>query len=712
MSIIQTIRDKAAWIIIGAIALALIAFIVQDAFQNQSLFSGNPTTLGSINGKKVDARTFEERFKQIEDQYQSQGYPMNEGMRENIREQLWNEYVDDAILSEKYEDLGISVSDKELSDILYGANPPQELRQQFTDQETGQYNPTAAYQQIQALRKQKTSPAYKSFFGQYLPSLIKIRQKEKYMSLLGNSVYVPKWIIERMNADNSQQATISYVSVPYSTIADTTIKVTDEEVKKYIADREEGFKVERSRGIEYVAFDASPTKSDSTEILDQVIALKQEFSTTTDMAGFFARNPSETPFFDGFVLKSKMQMTNADSIAALPEGGILGPYIDGTNYALAKMIERRSMPDSVKVRHILVKIADQGGAPVRPDSVAKKRMDSVVAAINSGTSFDSLVVKYTDDEGSKNNHGEYDFASLQFANISKEFAEAIFFGKTGDKKVVRVENPQYTGYHYLEVLNQRNFEPAFKVAYLTKAIVPSQQTTTTAMGLAAQFAAENRTRKAFDDNAKKKNLNIFTTADIRPLSSSIPGLGQSREMVQWVFAAETGDVSDRPYVVGDKYVVPVLINAYEEGLMPVDMARPQVEPLIRNQKKADIIIGKMKDANSLEAVSKATGQPVSRIDTIQFSSPFIPNVGQELKVIGAAFNKENQSKVSDPIAGNGGVFVIKTENVRAVPNSAFDVNDMRISMLQQQQNAIANPQVLLSIIRKSASIKDNRHKFF
>jgi peptidyl-prolyl cis-trans isomerase D len=711
MSIIQTIRDKAAWIIITAIAVALIAFIVQDGLVNQSMFSDNPTHLGVINGKKIDAIGFEERFKQIEDNYQSQGYPMNDGMRENIREQLWNEYVDDAILSEKYSDLGIYVSDKELSDILYGNNPPQELRQQFTDQTTGQYNPTAAYQQIQALRKQKTSPAYKSFFGQYLPSLIKVRQKEKYMSLLGNSVYVPKWMIERMSADNSQQATISYVTVPYATIADTTIKVSDDEIKKYISEREEGFKVERSRGIEYVAFDASPTKNDSLEIFQQVSALKEEFSTTTDMTAFFARNPSETPYFNGFVLKSKMQMGLADSIQSLPEGAILGPYIDGSNYAMAKMIEKRNMPDSVKVRHILIKTAEQG-APVLPDSVAKKRIDSIVGAINNGISFDTMVVKYTDDEGSKENRGEYEFASLQFGNISKEFAETIFFGKTGDKKTVRVENQQYAGYHYIEVLNQRNFEPAYKVAYLTKAIVPSQQTTTTAMGLAAQFAAENRTRKAFEENARKKNLNIFTTADIRPLSSSIPGLGQSRELVRWIFDAETGDVADRPYVVGDKYVVPVLINAYEEGLMPVDMARPQVEPLIRNQKKAGMIIEKIKGANTLEAVSKTAGQPVQRIDTVQFSSPFIPNVGQELKVIGAAFNKENQSKISDPIAGNGGVFVIKTENVRAVPNAAFDADEMRLSVLQQQQNAIANPQVLLSIIRKSANIKDNRYRFF
>ena len=153
MSIIQNIRDKAAWIIIGAIALALIAFIVQDAFQNQSMFQNAGTTLGTVGGKDIDAAAFEERFKMAEAQYTNQGYPMNESMRQNIREMLWNEYVEDAILIKRYQKLGISTSDKELSDILFGANPPQDLRQQFTDPNTGIYDANAANQQIQALRK-------------------------------------------------------------------------------------------------------------------------------------------------------------------------------------------------------------------------------------------------------------------------------------------------------------------------------------------------------------------------------------------------------------------------------------------------------------------------------------------------------------------------------------------------------------------------------
>ena len=179
MSIIQNIRDKAAWIIIGAIALALIAFVVQDGFRSQSLFSGSDNSVGVINGTKVDAVEFQQRINAAEEQYRTAGYPLNDMMRQNIRESLWNEYVENAIMNDHYDELGIGVSDKELSDILYGANPPQDLRQQFTDPKTGQYDANADYQQIQALRKQKTSPMYASFFNQYLPALVKSRQKEK-----------------------------------------------------------------------------------------------------------------------------------------------------------------------------------------------------------------------------------------------------------------------------------------------------------------------------------------------------------------------------------------------------------------------------------------------------------------------------------------------------------------------------------------------------
>ena len=709
MSIIQNIRDKAAWIIIGAIALALIAFIVQDAFQNQSMFQSGGTTLGTVAGKDIDAAAFEERFKMAEAQYTNQGYPMNEAMRQNIREMLWNEYVEDAILTKRYQKLGISTSDKELSDILFGANPPQDLRQQFTDPNTGMYDANAANQQIQALRKQKSSPMYKSFFEQYLPALKKGRQKEKYLAMLGNSSYAPRWMVEKNNADNSQKASVSFVNIPYSTISDSTVKISDEEIKTYVNNHKEEYKQEESRGIEYVTFNAAPTKADSTSIYDQVVALKSAFDSTNDVETFLISNSSEMPFYDAYVHKSKMQVTNTDTIQQLKPGMVYGPYLDGGNYTLAKMVDIRTLPDSVFARHILIRTGPEGA----PDSVAKKRIDSIEAAVRGGADFVTLMNQLSDDkEANKLEGGIMQLNSLQIQNKSgfdQDFARFIFLeGKKGDRKVVKTQ----FGYHYIDIVDQKNIEPAYKVAYFSKAIVPSDETDNSAMGLASQFAAESRNRKQFEENAKKRNLNKFTAAEIKPLESNIQGVGESRELVKWMYEAEVGDVADRPYLVGDKYVVPVLTQVAEEGVMSPQKARPMVEFLIRNEKKASQIITKIGSANTLEAVSKAVSQPISQSDSILFSSPYIPNVGQELKLVGASFNKQNQTKASEPIPGNGGVFVVKVNNVSAVSNPDFDAAQQQAALQQMQQRNISNPQALLEILKKTVKIKDNRAQFF
>jgi peptidyl-prolyl cis-trans isomerase D len=713
MSIIQNIRDKAAWIIIGAIALALIAFVVQDGFRSQSLFSGSDNSVGVINGTKVDAIEFQQRINAAEEQYRTAGYPLNDMMRQNIRESLWNEYVENAIMNDHYDELGIGVSDKELSDILYGANPPQDLRQQFTDPKTGQYDANAAYQQIQALRKQKTSPMYASFFNQYLPALVKSRQKEKYISLISNSTYVPRWMVERVNSDMSQQASISYVTVPYITISDSSVKVSDDEINAYVGKHKDEFKQERARTIEYVTFDAAPSKADSNLVLQQLQAVKDEFATTTDVASFVTRTGSETPFYDAFIAKSKIQVPNADTITSLSDGALYGPYIDNNNYVLAKMIGKRTIPDSVKVRHILISTSPSAqGLPGLADSIAKKRIDSIVTAIRNGASFDSMAIKYSDDEGSKDKGGIFEATSLQFPNLSKEFAEVAFYGNAGDKQVVKVSNARYSGYHYIEVLTQKNFEPAYKIAYVSKPILASDETMNAAMGLASQVAAEARNRAQFDAIAKKRNLNKFTAAEIKPLESNISGLGSSRELVKWMFDAKVGDVSDRPFLVGDKYVVPALIASYEEGTVPAELARAAVEPIVRNEKKATQITAKISKGATLESIGQTFNQQVAVSDSVLFNSPFIPNVGQEHKVVGAAFAKNNLNKVSEPIAGNSGVFVIRTNKIGAVANPSFDAVQQQASMQEFQQRTFSDPRLILDILKKDVKIKDNRYKFF
>jgi peptidyl-prolyl cis-trans isomerase D len=710
MSIIQNIRDKAAWIVSGAIALALIAFIAQDAFQGggRGIFSGNSTTLGKVNGKKIEAQEFDERVRLMEEQYRNANYPMNDMMRQQIRDGIWNEYVEDIILSKEFDKLGLTVSDKELGDMLYGANPPQQIQQQFTDPNTGIYNADAAYQAIKSLKK--GTPQHASFWGEFIPAMEKARVKEKYLTLLGNSSYVPKWLVEKMNTDATQAASISFVAIPYSSVADSSIRITDQDINAYVNEHKAAFKQEKSRNIEYVTFDASPNKEDSTSIYNQVDALKSEFAAATDISAFMMGNASETDFFDGYIQQSKMQMVNADTLRTLADGQIYGPYLDGGNYVLAKMIGRRNIPDSIKTRHILIKISDPQTGQVRTDSAAKSLIDSIVTAINSGASFDSMVVKFSDDQGSKNTGGVFEFTSSQAADVSKEFAEVGLFGNAGDKKTVKTSNASYTGYHYIEVLSQKKFETGFKIAYYSKPILASDLTRNTAMGLASQFAAESRDRKQFDANAKKKNINKFVAADIKPLDYTIFGLGDSRELVKWAYDAKVGAVAEQPFMVGDKYVVPAVTAIYEEGIMPAEKARPLVEAKIRNIKKAESIVKKIGAATTLEAIAQATGQMVNKADSIRFSAPNIPNIGPELKVVGSAFNKAVQGKISAPIVGELGVFVIKTDNAVTVPNPGLDVSQQQ-KMLQQQQKSFA-ARMIPEIIKKNAEIKDDRYKFF
>ncbi len=701
MSIIQNIRDKAAWLVFIIIALSLLGFLLMDSVsgaRGRGIFGGNQTSLGSVNGKEIDYVEFQKRLQMQENQFQQQGYPINEMMRQNIQEQVWNQFIEENVLETEYKKLGLAVSGQEVNDILFGDNPPADFRQQFTN-ENGQYDVNKAKQAVDALKKQKNDPMAKNFNEQYLPALANFRLREKYTALLANTYYIPKWMAEKTAAENNQIAAIKFVAVPYNTISDSLpeIKVTDQDITAYISKRKEEFKQEASRSISYVSFSAAPTNEDTAIVRTNLENLREEFRNSSDAAQFLTRNNSDVPYFDGYVLKSRLQVPNADTIRELPDGAVYGPYLDGGNFVVAKMLGKRSLPDSVKCRHILI------STQTNTDSVAKARIDSIVGAIRGGASFASMATQFSEDPGSKETGGEYDFGSQQMGNLAKEFADFIFYGSTGEKKIVKTD----FGYHYIEILNQKGFEQAYKVAYLSRPIMASQQTENTASGAANQFAGESRDAKSFDANATKQNLTKLIAQEIKANDIMVPGLGSSRQLVRWVNDASVGEVSE-PFNIEDKYIVAVLTEINKEGLMSPAKARALVEFQVRNQKKAEAIKKKIGTANSLDAVATATQQSVLNADSVRFSSPFIPNVGQEPKVIGAAFNKAYQSAVSAPIAGNGGVFVLKTEAISAVPDAGLNADEQRKMMMQQMRQSAGFRAV--DALRKAANVKDERSK--
>lgn len=710
MSVIQQIRDKYARWAVVAIALSLLGFILMDAFAGRtSVFGGNNTTLGSINGKEIDVQEFEQRVKAQEANAQQQGMNLGEESRQQIIESVWNGEIDRNLLQGEIDKLGLAIGSREINDILFGANPPQDIRQGFTDPQTGAFNTAAAQQYFAQLRKSGT-PEQKAQMNEYLENLELQRLSEKYTSLLTNTAYYAKWFVEKQNVDNSLMANVSYVTVPYASISDSAVKVSDADIQAYINDHKDEFKQDQeSRSINYVIFNASPSGADSVAVLNQIAGLKGGFAAATDAQQFTTQQGSTLPFYDGYLGASKIQIPVKDSIFALPNGGVYGPYQDGNAFVLAKKLDAKVLPDSAKVRHILVGVAGQQNPTGLSDSAARKRIDSIALAINNGASFDSLAKKFSDDPGSKDKGGVYDY--FPQGQMVPQFNAFAFEKPVGTRDVVKTD----FGYHLIEVLGQKGQEMHYKIAYLGKEIVPSQETDNAAANAANQFAGDSRSLEAFntnyDKNLRPKGYNRLLAADIKPNDFAIAGIGNSRSFVKAVYEADKGDVLE-PQRVGDNYVVAVVTDVEKAGVASVAKARERVEPILRNKKKAEQIIAKLGKISTLEAVSAAAGQPIQVADSLSFNGARNNALGYESKVVGAAFNPASKGKVvPEALEGQSGVFVIKVNNVSAIAQGNIDIASQRqmLEMQARQQMMYMSP---LQALRKGAKIEDNRSKFY
>jgi peptidyl-prolyl cis-trans isomerase D len=696
MSVIQTIRDRGTWIIFVIIALALIAFILQDGAKRGGTAFSNTSVITKVNGTAIQRGDFEEKLKMAETMYGAQG-----ATREQLIGNVWNQEVESVLLNQEYQKLGLVVSTKELNDVLFGQNSP--LRQEFTDPATGEFKVDDAKRAFAQIKKSKNADQIKMINAGYIEPTIQNTLRNKYQNMLVQSVYVPKWLVEKQEADNNAIANISYVYYPYVAIADSLAKVSDEEINAYVKKHPNEFqKTEETRTINFVSFNAGPSGSDSANTLNQINTLKNDFAATTDAKAYLGKVGTEMPYYDSYFSRNKMQMAQKDSIIKTPVGGIYGPYLDGNSYVIAKMMGVKQWPDSVKVRHILIGTVDpRSQQMIRQDSTAKNLADSIEKAIKAGADFNLLVAKYSDDQGSKDKGGVYDyFPQGQMVGAFNDFA---FDKPVGTKGVVKTE----FGYHYMEVLGQKNPNPAYKVAYLAKPIIASNETVSAANTAAAQFVASSKNAKQFIDNANKQNLPIMTAAEIKENDFTINSIGSSRSLVRWIYEKKAGEVSE-PTEIGDRYIVALVAAVNKAGLMSAAEARPLIEGVVRNEKKAKQIIESKMKGKSLEEISKSTSSPILRADSLGFAASFVTGVGSEPKVVGAAFNKSLQGKVSELIAGSNGVFAVKGETVTAKPNASLP-DAVKQGLIQTRKMSVYRS---AEALRKSATIKDFRSTFY
>ena len=712
MSIIQDIRDKYAKVAVVAIALALVGFILTDYFSGQGRAGGGnrSNSLGSVNGKSVNADAFAKKVEQAEVNMRNQGYPASMVTSQAV-EQVWSQEVNSMLLQNELSKLGMKIGKKELGDILYGPNMPADLRQQLSD-ENG-YDPIRAKQKIdQMLKDSKTPQEQKNNFNNYVEQLKQQRLSEKYVALHTNSIHYPRWYLEKQNADNSQIGKISIVREFYTSIPDSAVKIDDKEIAAYIAKNKNDFKQEESRSISYAFFGAAPTSGDTMQLKNQLEVLKPEFDTTTNAVAFLARN-GITNFFDGYVGASQMQMSVKDTIQRLAKNQVFGPYLDGGSYVLAKMLDTKILPDSVKCRHILLGVQDRNGQPIMPDSVAKAKADSVAMAIKNGANFDTLETRYTTDQAAHADKGVMTFSSatIQGEGFAKEFGQFILFdGKPGDKKVIKTQ----FGWHYIEIMSFIKPQTSYKVAYLAQEILASQETDNKAQEDANQFAADSRDLKGFDTLFEKtlrpKGQQKGVATNINRNAADVQGIGTSRQFVRLIYDAKRGEVL-KPERINFNYVVAVVTGVYDEGTKSPDVARMEVEPILRNRKKAEILKQKVGKVTTLEAAAASLGgKLIEVIDSVRMNST--SKIAYEPGVNGATFNPANKGKVvPEVLEGQSGVYIVRVDSVSTTPVTDGDINVIRNNMYQQFKQYASNPQspaYPINSLKKAATIKDKR----
>jgi peptidyl-prolyl cis-trans isomerase D len=692
MSIIQNIRDKGAWIIFTIIVIALVAFVLQDGIGKQS--NNTVTDLGTINGVPISKLNFEEKLEIQVQNYASQGVK-----REQLIGFLWNQEVDRMLFNNEEKKLGITVGTKELSDVLFGTESP--FRQEFTDPNTGEFKINDAKQAVAQVKKSKNQEQITQIEKTYIEPSIENRLRNKYQALIVKGVQVPTWMIQKQYNENNSIASINIVGIPYASISDSLVKVTDAEVAAYIKDNAAAYQVdEATKSITFVGFSAAPTSEDSLAVYNTVNALKTDFQAAQDPAVFLNKVGTDLPFYNSFISSNSLQIPNKEDIIASGIGNAYGPYVDGKNYTIAKVIGVKQWPDSASVRHILVATAGQNGQIVRDDSTAKKLIDSIKSAIAGGVSFDEMVQKYSDDAGSKEKGGKYEmFPQAQMVGPFNDFS---FDNSVGSKGVVKTD----FGYHYIEVLKQTPKSPAYKIAYLSKEILPSSETIGVASAAAAAFASASKDLKSFNQEAVKLNKQPFPASGIKPMDFEVPGIGESRTLVRWIYEKGVNAVSE-PIEVGDSYFVAIITGEEKAGLASVASVKPQIEGILRDQKKAIQIKQNFK-GNTIEEIAVSAKTIVQPADSINFNYSMIPGIGNEPKLVGAAFNKAYLNKPSPPIAGNAGVFVItvKSQGAKA---AAQDIASFETDLVNRTRSVIYRTNVGL---KKVAKIKDNRMKIY
>ncbi|MFG6686254.1 SurA N-terminal domain-containing protein [Mariniflexile sp. HNIBRBA6329] len=705
MAVLNKIRQRSLFLII-VIALALFSFVLADLFKSGSSFSSSSQNIvATINGKDITREDFMQKVEAA----QRQAGPNATGSQ--VINQVFEQEVRLAIMENQFEKLGISIEKDQMRDLLKTtlATSPEFLN------EAGMFDENKLNEYIANL-KETSAEGYQGWIN-YEKSIASNALQQNYFNMVraGLTATLKEGELEHKLEGN--KVDIQFVQIPYSSIEDDKIKVSSSDISDYINKHKKQFEVKESRDIKFVQFNEMASTEDENAIKANLQGLLKDkveyndvskadetiigFLNTTNNESFVNGN-SDIKFDNRFVFKSGLPAVAADSIYKLSEGQTYGPYKDNGYFKISKIVAVKQIPDSAKVRHILIPfIGSQSAGPevVQSEAQAKSTADSLLTVLKGDKSkFSEFVTEYSSDQGSVNNEGRYDWHP--YNSMVPEFNDFEFEGNVGDLGVVKT----VFGFHIIEIEGQKDKKRALKVATLARRIEPSEATVDKIFRDASNFELAVE-KKDFEAAAKEKNFKVLPVNSLKELDENIPGVGSQRPIVRWAFEDDTEEGDIKRFNVPNGYVIAQLVAKHEEGLMSVEDAKATVMPIVRNQKKAELIKSRAK-ATGLDALAKAENTTVRTATDINMKNPTITGAGREPLVVGAAFGlKEGQT--SKLIEGANGVYMIKVTKVK--PAAKLDNYQAVANRVAQQKVNVVSSR-LYNALKEASDIEDNRAK--
>lgn len=702
MALITQIRKRSGLIII-LIALGVFGFLLMDVKGNQNV-AGTGSNVGKIAGEAVSYTQFQKTEESLFGGRQG-------GDTYAKRDYLWNYIVDNILLEKESSKIGLGVSVEELKDLAFGQNLSPVIQQKFVDQSTGRVDRSQLDQIKKSIEGNQLPEDGRRAWSEIEKEIVKDRLQTKYVNLTSKAVYTPLWQAEMLEKEKKELVDLLYVKVPYSSIPDSEVKLTDADFQNYLnANKGKYFQDEETRRISYVTFFVKPTSKDSLEAKTKLLSIKEKYQSAKNDSLFVTANSGQ--YQDIYLKKNKLEGVMKDTAMDLPVGTIFGPYIENGAYFISKIVDKKMVPDSVKSRHILIQAKTPGDI-----AKANKTIDSLKIVIESGkNSFDSLAAKFGQD-ASRAKGGDLGF--IPQGGMIKPFNDLIFY-KATPHKLYKLTT-QY-GVHLVEVTAVKYVDtnPGVKIASFREAIVPGDDTQAAIEDVANQFLTHNRTLDAMNKAASgSKDIQVLRSVPVKAHDYNLGALGSSEgsySIIKWAFTsgAKVGEVSPTLYsfkntqeFYTDKYVVAALSGIQKEGMPDVASIKEDIKAQVLSQKKGEMLKAKI-TSKDLNSIASSFQTKVDSAKGVSFAAPFIAGIGNEVKVISTAM-KLDVNKVSDPIIGNTALFVIMPIN-RTSGGPSTNLADIK-NFTRKTYESQVGPKVMDSL-RKNYKIKDDRYKFF